>query len=372
LIVPRLRVLVVDDSVVLRRVLVRELSRDPDIEVIATAPNGRVALAKVALAVPDLITLDVEMPAKDGLKTLAALRRTHPLLPVIMFSAFSEPALLDEGLAFKAVDYVLKPPERSGGNATLKVIREDLLPRIKGHLARKATSHSSNSDFAGGAISFHNSIGNIAEGPAAAVEIVVVGVSTGGPDALAELLPCFPQDFPVPILIVQHIVPAFTKILADRLASKSRIRVLEAVSDQLLMPAHAWLAPGGSHMLVEDTLTGPRIQFDMGPPENSCRPSVDVLFRSVAKVYGSHVLAVMMTGMGQDGFEGCKQIHQAGGRILVQDESSSVVWGMPRFVIQAGIVDRILPLRELGPEIVRRVMERRKPAPRSVSPVRIG
>ena len=366
----KLRVLVVGDSVVLRRVLVRELSRDSGIEIIGTAPNARLALAKIAQATPDLVTLDIEMPDLDGLKTLAELRKSYPCLPIIVFSAFSEFGLLQhKGFGFDAVDYVPKPTAGSEKNATLKAIRENLLPRIKEHVSRERSLDQNPPDSEAGSASFASPVIPVKEIPDAVIEIVVIGVSTGGPDALAELLPSFPEGFPVPILIVQHITPAFTELLARRLSSRSRIRVLEATSGELLRPAHAWLAPGGLHMVVEDASGGPRIRTEKGPPENSCRPSVDVLFRSAARIYGSRVLAVMMTGMGQDGFEGCKHIHRAGGRILVQDESSSVVWGMPRFVTQAGLFDRVVPLRELGPEIIRLVMQRRKHTPTSVSSV---
>jgi two-component system chemotaxis response regulator CheB len=173
-------------------------------------------------------------------------------------------------------------------------------------------------------------------------------------------MPCFPEDFPAPILIVQHMPALFMKALVDRLASRSKIDVAEGHSNQPLVPGQALLAPGGLHMLVEKKTGGTRIRTDPGPPENSCRPSVDVLFRSAAEVYGSHVLAVLMTGMGQDGFDGCKKIRKAGGQILVQDEASSVVWGMPRLAAEAGLVDQVLSLSELGRAIVRRVMDPRR------------
>ena len=352
----KIRVFVVDDSVVVRRVLAREFSGDPQMELAGTAPNGRVALAKIGQCTPDLVTLDVDMPEMDGLKTLAALREKYPALPVIMFSAFSEPrtsARLDAGLAFPGVDYVLKPAGSASPSEALKVIREELLPKIRAYSSLDAVPASSSVSPAApsrSSLAPSNGFQKVRR-----VDIVVVGASTGGPDALAQLLPCFPEDFPVPILIVQHMPPPFIKALVDRLASRSKIEVAEGHAEQLLVPGQALLAPGGLHMLVERKPGGTQIRTDAGPPENSCRPSVDVLFRSAAEVYGPHVLAVVMTGMGQDGFDGCKKIRCAGGQILVQDQASSVVWGMPRLVAEAGLVDDVLPLAELGRAIVRRV-----------------
>ena len=345
----KIRVFIVDDSVVIRRVLANTLSADPAIEVVGTAPNGRIALEKIAQAAPDVVTLDLEMPDMDGLQTLAALRKTHRSLPVIIFSVFTKPgaAATLEALSFAAVDYVTKPPPGAGTDVALKIIRGQLVPKIKMHFTSAvdaaappahATPHP----------------------PARGVHVVVIGVSTGGPDALGDLLPCFPKDFPVPILIVQHMPPGFTQLLANRLAAKSRIPVEEAHANAVLQPGHAWLAPGGSHMIVESVDGEARLKTFQGPPENSCRPSVDILFQSAADVFGSHVLAVVMTGMGQDGFRGCERIHQAGGQILVQDEASSVVWGMPRLIAAAGLVDQELSLADLGPEILRRVMNFRQ------------
>jgi len=254
------------------------------------------------------------------------------------------------------VAYVLKPSE-SGTSEALKVIREDLLPKIRMYSFLDGGVSSRFSPASPSRDSLTPSSGRQKARP---VDIVVIGASTGGPDALAELMPCFPEDFPVPILIVQHMPPPFMKALVDRLASRSKIDVAEGHSNQPIVPGQALLAPGGLHMLVEKKTRGTFVRTDPGPPENSCRPSVDVLFRSAAEVYGSHVLAVLMTGMGQDGLDGCKKIREAGGQILVQDEASSVVWGMPRLAAEAGIVDQILPLSELGQAIVRRVMEPRR------------
>ena len=357
------RVLVVDDSVVARQILTRLLSKDPAIEVVGTAPNGRIALAKIEQSNPDVVTLDVEMPEMNGLETLAILRKTHPFLPAVMFSISTAPgsSAAISAMAYPFVDYVTKPAPGAGPDATEKVVREDLLPRIK-----KCTVAAMIKELAGSqraSLAVAQSKGELQVVPHfQRVDVVVVGVSTGGPDALAELLPYFPSDFAVPILIVQHMPASFTKHLAESLAEKSNIPVAEGRSGQLLLPGHVWLAPGDFHMRIAIIKGEACIQLDRGPRENSCRPSVDILFQSASETFGPHVLAVVMTGMGQDGFKGCEQIHAAGGRIIVQNEATSVVWGMPGAIVSAGLVDQILSLNELGPQILRYVMKYRNNA----------
>jgi two-component system chemotaxis response regulator CheB len=192
--------------------------------------------------------------------------------------------------------------------------------------------------------------------------VVAIGTSTGGPNALADLIPLLPLNFPVPLVIVQHMPPIFTKFLADRLSAKSQIPVMEAANHQELLPGHAYIAPGDFHMMVERSKDGVRIRTQQEQPENSCRPAVDVLFRSIAEVYRGDGLAVVMTGMGQDGLRGCGRIREVGGQILAQDEATSVVWGMPGYVANAGLADVVLPLGLIAGEIVRRVAVGRVPA----------
>ncbi len=183
-------------------------------------------------------------------------------------------------------------------------------------------------------------------------QIIVIGVSTGGPDALARLLPTLPPDFPVPLLIAQHMPPIFTSMLASRLTAKSSFPVRECVSGEELVPGCALIAPGDFHMVVQQERGRVRVDTHQGPRENFCRPSVDVLFRSVAAVYGARALAIVLTGMGQDGLRGCEELRAQGARIYVQDEASSVVWGMPGFVARAGLADKVLALPQIGAEIV--------------------
>lgn len=357
----KIRVLIVDDSVVVRRIVSDVLSGDPQIEVAGTAANGMIALAKIQQVNPDVITLDVEMPEMDGLQTLKEIRKIHPRLPVIMFSTLTErggEATLD-ALSLGANDYVTKPANVGSVPLAIQRIQEDLIPKIKAfcpHIVSPSLipNRLGLNGTAKPAVIKTEPPVSIA-GKAAPIEILAIGVSTGGPNALAELLPALPADFPVPIVIVQHMPPLFTKLLADRLNSKSSLKVSECIAGEALRPGHIWLAPGGYHMFVERQAAQVRLGTNQDPLENSCRPAVDVLFRSVVKAYGAATLAVVMTGMGHDGLRGCELVHEAGGQVLVQDEATSVVWGMPGYVANAGLADRVLPLNQLASEILRRV-----------------
>ena len=339
---PKIRVLVVDDSVVIRRMLSDCIASDPELEVVGTAADGKIALAKLTQVNPDIVTLDMEMPEMDGLETLATLRKTHPRLPVIMFSTLTErgAGATFDALALGANDYVTKPANVGSVTAAMQRIREDLVPRIKGLCRRPAEILSCPIIRRPAAIA-----------SAGAPGVVVIGVSTGGPNALAEMLPMLAADFPVPVLIVQHMPPLFTRLLADRISAVSALRVREGEAGALIGAGEAWIAPGGFHMEVEQAADGVRLRIHDGPQENSCRPAVDVLFRSVAKVFGNRALAVVLTGMGQDGLVGCQWIREAGGKVIVQDEASSVVWGMPGAAVAAGAVDSLHPLAGIAARI---------------------
>jgi two-component system, chemotaxis family, protein-glutamate methylesterase/glutaminase len=349
------RVLIVDDSVVIRRSLADSLSCDPRVEVVGSAPTGRVAMMKIALVRPDIVALDIEMPNMSGLETLAAIRQAYPQLPVIMLGVPTDQgaaAILD-ALTLGARDYVTKPLNAASSNDSLRLLGMELISKIQGcfpHASQDVPVASSRGPVSTAKPLLAETGGSSAK----RVDVLAIGASTGGPNALMELIPALPADFPVPILIVQHMPAMFTKLLAQRLATKCKVSVAEGSSRQRLLPGTAWIAPGDLHMAIAKEGDDVRIVTHRDPPENSCRPAADVLFRSVAQVYGSHVLAVVMTGMGRDGLRGCEQIHAAGGQVLVQDEASSIVWGMPSFVVKAGIADRILPLKELGAEILSR------------------
>jgi two-component system chemotaxis response regulator CheB len=356
--VAKIRVLIVDDAVVFRRLVSEELSRDPALEVVGTASNGHIALARMMQVNPDVVVLDVEMPELDGLATLKELRKTYAHLPVIMFSALTErgaEATLD-ALALGATDYFTKPAGTGGLDASLHVVREQLIPKIKALCARTeqptrpALRESATRGAAPGPIPVTRPVA----GP---VQVLAVGASTGGPNALAEIFRSLPADFPVPIVIVQHMPPMFTRLLAERLSAECAVPVQEASPGALLQPGKAWIAPGDYHMTVERNARDVRTQLHQGPPENSCRPAVDVLLRSLAPAFGPNSLTVILTGMGQDGLRGCELVREAGGQILAQDEATSVVWGMPGHVARAGLADRVLPLSLIADEILRRVRQ---------------
>jgi two-component system chemotaxis response regulator CheB len=345
------RLLIVDDSAVIRRDLTAALAREPGLDVVGAAPNGRIALMKIPLLKPDVVVLDIEMPEMDELDTLATMRQTWPKLPIIILnvSTIRGAAATVDALTLGASSYVMKPDVAVPSAEVVTTLAEEVVARIE----QCCPAFSRESRVARPAAR-----GSLATA-CSRIDIVAIGVSTGGPQALMDVVPAFGVDFPVPILIVQHMPPVFTKLLAERLAATARIPVGEGMLYQTLAPGQAWIAPGDFHMKVERDGDEIRLLTDRSAPENSCRPSADVLFRSVAQVYGAHVLAVVMTGMGQDGLRGCEHVRGAGGQVIVQDEASSVVWGMPGIVAKAGLADQVVPLKGLGAEIVDRVWRHR-------------
>ena len=370
---PRIRVLIADDSAVMRRLIAEALSSDPELEVVGSAPNGRIACAKVPLLNPDVVTLDVEMPEMDGLQTLAALHKSHPRLPILMFSSQTErgASITLEALFRGASDYATKPAGTGDLGASLQCLRQELAPKIKALHAR----HHHEPGGPAAPASRPENAGLRLDAPLhphppatpGEPQVVAIGVSTGGPNALAELLPALPATFPVPVVIVQHMPPIFTRLLADRLSHLSALPVREAVNGYPLQPGQAWIAPGDYHLEVLAPAPGDlRLRTHQGPSEQSCRPSVDVLFRSVAHACGPGGLAIVLTGMGHDGLNGCRLIKAAGGQVLVQDAATSVVWGMPGAVAKAALAERIVPLGQLAQEITRRV--RRGGGPRPAEP----
>lgn len=349
-----IRVLVVDDAAVVRRQVSLLLGEEPGLEVVATAPNGRIALAKVEQFQPDVVLLDLEMPDLDGLETLKLLRQRAPELPVVMFSALTERAgvLTLEALALGARDYVTKPTSAGGLHITVEAVREELVRKLKALHVRASPAPPAQA-------SASRAPRTRAHAPSR-VEAIVIGASTGGPGALVRVVSALPADLPVPVLIVQHMPPLFTRLLAERMEAASSLRVREAVSGAPVQPGAVWVAPGDFHLAVRRDAAGVRLHTHQGPAENACRPAVDLLFRSAADAYGPGVLAVVLTGMGQDGLRGCRRVSESGGQVVVQDQASCVIGSMPGVVEQAGLADAVVPLDTLATELVRRVEARGK------------
>jgi two-component system chemotaxis response regulator CheB len=356
----KIRVLVVDDSLVVRRVVTEELSTQPDIEVVGAAANGKIAIEMMAKLNADLITLDIEMPEMDGLTALTHLHKNHPQTPVIMFSSLTElgASATLEALSRGASDFFAKPVGAGGLEASRKLIRAELIPAIRALCAPRSPRPAPKPQ----AKVLSKPVPNptappspLSAPPATRIDLLVIGASTGGPNALAEIFSALPADLPTPILVVQHMPPMFTQMLAERLTKNSHFPTAEATTGIELAPRKALIAPGNYHLVL--ARDGARVctRIHQEPHENACRPAVDPLFRSAAEIFGRNTLAIVLTGMGQDGLRGCEAIRAAGGQILVQDEATSVVWGMPGFVARAGLADRVLPLSMLAGEIVRRI-----------------
>lgn len=336
------KVLIVDDAMLIRRLVGDALTSDAAIEVVGDAPNGRVALQRIPQLNPDLVTLDIEMPEMDGLATLRELRKMYPRLPVIMFSALTERGAADtlEALHMGASDYVTKPSTAAGKSVAQDRIRDELVPKIRALCHVGATNAPP--------------VIRRALGAAIRADAVAIGLSTGGATALGAVLASLPPDFPAPVLLVQHMQSVFTRFLAERLNAQSPLTVVEATDGQPLKAGTVYVAPGDFHLTVRRDGTQVLAALDQSAAEHAHRPAADVLFRSVAAVYGARALALVMTGIGQDGLRGSEAIVSAGGRVVVQDEATSMVWEMAGRVAHAGLADAVVPLGDLAGELVRR------------------
>jgi two-component system chemotaxis response regulator CheB len=339
-------------------------------ELCGVVQDGMECLAAVLRLHPDVVVLDLEMPRMHGLDVLERLRVEEPGLPVIMCSSHTERgarATLD-ALALGAADYVMKPAQQSDFAAAMDTLSSQLLPKIAalagaGHGMLSSVRGETTRTVEAARIPCQCPGGPSSAVAGSQVEIVVIGVSTGGPSALEIMLPQLAVDFPVPVLIVQHMPKLFTGALAERLDRCCVLRVREAFDGDELRPGTIWLAPGDSHMEVVEGAKGKAVtarscgvvQLHQRPAFNHCRPSVDFLFNSAARMYCGGVLALVMTGMGSDGLAGARCVHESGGAVLTQDQATSAVWGMPGRVFDAGLSREPLPVGELAVELTRRV-----------------
>jgi len=363
-----LRVLVVDDTVVYRKIVSDILAEIPDVEVAGSAHNGRAALTKIATLKPDLLILDIEMPELTGLEVLDRLQAEKLDVGAIMLSTLTEEggATTIQALQRGAFDFIPKP-HHAGIAENKAAIKDALAPMLRAYARRQQIRSNLR-------IRAATAVGRPVVQPRAPkctappkqakavrqrTDIIAVAVSTGGPRALSVVIPALPADIGVPIVIVQHMPAFFTRSLADSLNAVSAIEVREAQDREILRPNTAYIAPGGQQMGLIAAADGKsrRIRITDDPPENSCKPSADYLFRSVASHYLGRALGVVMTGMGSDGAKSMKRMKDNGAAIIAQDEATSVVFGMPKAVIDAGIADVIAPLDNLAAEIVRRVRE---------------
>ncbi len=342
----KIRVLVVDDSAIYRKVITDVLSGQPEIEIVGAAANGKIALEMIEKEKPDLLTLDIEMPVMTGLEVLQELNRMKSPVKAIVLSGLTHEGAKAtiQAMGLGALDVVLKPNADSY-QAGAKELKQVLLPRVKaigaGLINRTRT--------VGVASPPHPSaVATPSRRRKGAYGIVVIGVSTGGPPALTRLLPKIPADLGVPIVIVQHMPPMFTKSLANSLDQVCPFDVLEAEGGMVLKPGQALIAPGGKHLKLVSSGAKVMTKVTDDPPENACRPSVDYLFRSVAEVYGEETLSVIMTGMGSDGTLGARFIKSKGGTLFCQDEASCVVFGMPKALVENGDADAVFPLDKLA------------------------
>jgi len=352
---PPARVLIVDDSVVVRKMLSDIVSSDPELELGGTAATAAIGLQKIPQLAPDVVVLDVEMPGMDGIEAARRIRAEWPKLPIVMCSSLTERGadVTLQALAAGASDYVAKPSSLGGRDAALSSFREELLAKLHA-LAGRYTRYPP---------PMAPPAPRPPARPAAPqpVSVLAIGSSTGGPTALAEVFKDLPPDLGVPILLIQHMPPLFTRMLADRLTATSRVRVTEAVDGEELLPSRAYIAPGNFHVGLVREGTKVKIALNQEAPENSCRPAVDVTFRAVAQLYGPGVLAAVLTGMGHDGTRGAAEIVERGGMVVVQDSESCVVPSMPRSVAAAGLAAATYPLSRLGHELVAQIKRRAMP-----------
>ena len=367
-----LRVLVVDDTIVYRKAISDIIEEIPGVELVGVAHNGKIALAKIKSLQPDLLTLDIEMPQMNGIEVLAELKKHHPNVGAVMLSTLTNEGsfMTMKALELGAFDFILKPQATSLAEGK-KEIRAALEPVLKAYKISKAGSSlvgkkSSTSGFMAKPVGSTRPLPQARPlrplGPGRTTtigksEIVTIGISTGGPNALNQMMPKLPGNLGVPILIVQHMPPVFTHSLAASLDKKCALTVKEAENGENILPNVAYIAPGGKQMKLVAGTDGQhrRIKITDDPPENSCKPSVDYLFRSVGDYYLGRTTAVIMTGMGSDGTKGLAILKNKSAYIIGQDEESCVVYGMPKAPAELGYLDTVVPLHKIADEIIKSV-----------------
>ncbi len=369
-----IKVLVVDDTIVYRKAVSDILAEMPGVEVVGVAHNGKIAVAKIQTLKPDLLTLDIEMPEMNGLEVLQYLQQQAPEVSAIMVSTLTSEGgdMTMRALELGAFDFLLKP-STTNINDSKRYLRTMLTPLIKAFQTGRTTVGSMQSSARPGFALRKPALASGLSGAAAArrplvpavgavkrqgkSEIVTIGISTGGPNALARMMPMLPGDLGVPIVIVQHMPPVFTRSLANSLNAKCALTVKEAQDGEAILPNVAYIAPGGKQMKLVASADGLNrlIKITNDPPENSCKPSADYLFRSVADYYVGRSTAVIMTGMGSDGTRGLQVLKQKGALVIGQNEASCVVYGMPKAPAELGLIDVVAPLDKIAGEIVKTV-----------------
>jgi two-component system chemotaxis response regulator CheB len=350
----KIRVLVVDTEVLVRRMLVHTMVSEPYIEVVGAVKDVEMAHRITTLVEPDLFLIGIDPSDGDISQTLAKLRIAHPLSKIVVLSpkspAGAKVAL--EALEFGAIDFVSKPDQSETILFAENHLRKRLLPimKVMSKGLAEQPDHVSLEEFV-----FPSTMGPVARAGLCRIDAVVIGASMGGTAALLEVIPSLPSDLPVPVIIVQHMPHYYTAALAELLDVRSRITVREVSSGEILRPGIVWIAPGGLHTVLRNT--GRRLEFrtHRGPREHDCRPSINILFRSAAECIGSHLLAAVLSGTGRDGLAGCEAIRNEGGRILVQDERTALAWDLPRLVIKSQHADEVLQPNEIANEIIQRV-----------------
>lgn len=357
------RVMIVDDSAVIRGLLTRALESDPHITIVASVQNGKIAVSTVERQKVDVVVLDIEMPVMDGMTALPLIIKAQPGIKVIMASTLTlkNAEISLQALQAGASEYIPKPTS-TGAISSAGDFRRELTEKVKalgmaargGMAAVAAGAKPAGTAVAGRGLPRKPIV--LRAMPRAAPEVIAIGSSTGGPQALFEVMKSLAGNVSQPVLITQHMPATFTRLLAEHISRVSGIQCSEAVEGEAIIGGRAYVAPGDYHMTIEAEGQNKVIRLNQNPPENFCRPSVDPMLRSLSKIYGSRLLVLILTGMGHDGQRGSEVVTASGGAVIAQDEATSVVWGMPGAVAGGGLCSAVLPLKEIGPQVLKLVM----------------